>query len=217
MTVSEKELIDVEARLAKRIDDLEKIAALDSELAAVKTELTNLIATTRAAIEDEQRQAIVSTQNSAKEAASAAKDAAASMVAQLRNEITDGSIVAEKAAMLRARDNNHWLRFERTTSRNDDHFSMYRTDGARYHHISVPWSEGLWVSDEFHWHQGENHVRMYPSSQCFAFLTKVTGRFEGGGEAVEIYAKDGFWYLGGGSAQIGVAAVARCVSTVRLE
>ncbi len=72
----------------------------------------------------------------------------------------------------------------------------------------------VWYSGEYAWSQGQGHVRMGHSSKCVAFLTFVQGKFEGGGEYVMVYvANDGYWYLGGASAQSGVSARARCIGT----
>ena len=59
----------------------------------------------------------------------------------------------------------------------------------------------------FHWEQGQSAVKLIKSTEGFCFLTKVTGRFEGGGEAVRLWINaDGYWYLGGDSHQQGVSA-----------
>ncbi|BAY25173.1 hypothetical protein NIES2100_49790 [Calothrix sp. NIES-2100] len=70
-------------------------------------------------------------------------------------------------------------------------------------------------SQEFSWTQGQVPVKMYHSNECFCFITSVRGKFEGAGEVVHTYiGNDGFWYLGGSSAQSGVSACARCVGKV---
>jgi len=46
----------------------------------------------------------------------------------------------------------------------------------------------------------------------FCFLTRVTGKFEGGGEFVEVVRKaDGWWHLRGKSHQVGVGGSAICM------
>lgn len=72
-------------------------------------------------------------------------------------------------------------------------------------------TEGLVVSSEFHWSQGSAPVPMGPASDRVCFLTRVTGRFAGGGETVHAYINGNSWYLGGTSYQVNVAATARCV------
>jgi hypothetical protein len=44
------------------------------------------------------------------------------------------------------------------------------------------------------------------------FLTRISGKFMGGGERVHAYVSGGSWYLGGNSQQHGVSARARCVN-----
>ena len=57
------------------------------------------------------------------------------------------------------------------------------------------------------WHQGEPPVKLIRKDEGFCALTGVTGRFEGDGEQVRVYiGDDDYWYLGGQSAQKGVAA-----------
>ena len=69
----------------------------------------------------------------------------------------------------------------------------------------------LWYSNEYNWCQGGSEVRMIHKDKGFCFLTYVSGHFEGGGEAVWVYIKDDYWYLGGQSLQQSVCAKARCV------
>lgn len=66
------------------------------------------------------------------------------------------------------------------------------------------------VPQEFKWEQGKPEVEMIGMNEGFCSLVYVTGRFEGGGEAVSIDVKGNSWYLGGKSNQAGVAARARC-------
>lgn len=75
-------------------------------------------------------------------------------------------------------------------------------------------SQEIWdVSNEYEWHQdqGKEHVVDLESSPCF--LTKVSGKFMGGGELVtidysSIYSR---FTLGGKSGQKSVQAGARCI------
>lgn len=65
---------------------------------------------------------------------------------------------------------------------------------------------------QYTWHQGQPHTRMCHSSEGIAVLSAVQGKFEGGGEMVNVYRNDndGYWYLGGRSGQSGVYAEALC-------
>jgi hypothetical protein len=62
----------------------------------------------------------------------------------------------------------------------------------------------------FSWWQGQPWTRMTSTQNSVCMLTNVGGRFRGYGEQVFIYPQDGYWYLGGYSAQEGVRASGRC-------
>ena len=66
-------------------------------------------------------------------------------------------------------------------------------------------------SEEFTWTQGAPAVPLGSSTGQACFLTRVTGKFEGGGEQVRTFVQNGQWFLSGQSAQEGVAASARCI------
>lgn len=55
-------------------------------------------------------------------------------------------------------------------------------------------------------------MQLWPTTEGFCFLTEVSGKFRGLGEAVMLDVRDGHWWLGGRSLQIDVRAVARCVT-----
>jgi hypothetical protein len=67
------------------------------------------------------------------------------------------------------------------------------------------------ASEEFAWSTGKPPVKMWPSATSVAFLTFITGAFNGFGENVEIVDKDGFWWLRGQAGSGTVAARARCI------
>lgn len=69
----------------------------------------------------------------------------------------------------------------------------------------------LAAGGEAHWTQGETPAYLGPSGDRTCFLTRMTGRFKGGGEVVRTYESGGAWFLGGSSLQAGVAASARCL------
>jgi hypothetical protein len=78
----------------------------------------------------------------------------------------------------------------------------------------IPVGGENWYSQEFSWRQGQAPVHLGPASNGrTCFLTRMTGRFYGGGEVVHTYISGDSWYLGGSSAQIEVGASARCVVT----
>ena len=60
----------------------------------------------------------------------------------------------------------------------------------------------------FRWRNGEPPVRMLRTSEGHCFLSGLSGSFEGGGEGVEIYAEEGWWWLHGHSKQRYLEATA---------
>jgi hypothetical protein len=72
---------------------------------------------------------------------------------------------------------------------------------------------GAYFSEESSWEQGQLFdTNLGSSSGRACFFTRISGKFEGASESVEIYEFLGAWYLGGSSSQRDVAASARCVS-----
>lgn len=68
----------------------------------------------------------------------------------------------------------------------------------------------------YEWKQGEAKKRLISASPAEAdggicFLSRVSGRFEGSGESVDIWVADGAWWLSGGSKQSGVTSAAHCL------
>ncbi len=63
------------------------------------------------------------------------------------------------------------------------------------------------------WQQGAGPTLLASSANYLCWLTRVTGRFDGGGESVQVYQSGGYWYLGGSSEQVGVAGAAMSPST----
>lgn len=67
---------------------------------------------------------------------------------------------------------------------------------------------------EYSWGQGQLPVKMADAYTYSCFLTRMKGKFMGGGEQVEIIrdiSQTGRWTLGGKSSQSSVAAGARCI------
>ena len=130
MAIDQQTIIELEKRLMEEIDTLrEEKNSLAEELKTVKLALEKSIAnetSTRVkelsaantAIQD----AISSTQQSTQ---------------QLKSDIENGNVIAQKALMLRARNNNHWMKFKETDSNGNDFFSMFRTDGNWFDRIKV--------------------------------------------------------------------------------
>lgn len=62
----------------------------------------------------------------------------------------------------------------------------------------------------YSWKQGEDEKPMIRTDEGFCYLTRIQGKFEGYGEVVSVHVKGDYWYLGGKSKQLHVAAEARC-------
>ena len=65
-------------------------------------------------------------------------------------------------------------------------------------------------SGTFEWKNGEAEVQMISVTEGICYLVAVSGRFQGYGEEVSIYAKGDFWFLGGKSVPTQLSARARC-------
>ena len=100
---------------------------------------------------DEQIQQLKEELNKTKNELTATKKALESQIratiASLKNEIETGSIIAQKAAMLQARDENHWMRFHRVDSSNHDLFELWRLDNKWFSTIRVQASAHLLVGN----------------------------------------------------------------------
>ncbi len=134
MPTIEQELINLEIRLKAEIDTLreeknrliEDLNNQTEQLAMVKLALEKSIA-------DE-----TSTRVKEIEAANTAIQGAISSSTKLKSDIKNGNIIAQKAVMLQARNNKHWMKFKETVHGNDDFFSLIRTtDGKWFNNIKV--------------------------------------------------------------------------------
>jgi hypothetical protein len=63
----------------------------------------------------------------------------------------------------------------------------------------------------YYWTQGQAPVLMSNANQWMCGLTKVAGRFNGGGERVNAFVSGSWRYLGGSSHQKGVSSAAYCL------
>lgn len=63
----------------------------------------------------------------------------------------------------------------------------------------------------FTWKQGQQAQPMASSNTSVCGLSKMQGKFEGGGERVAAYVSGNSWSLGGSSAQVDVATAAYCL------
>ena len=53
----------------------------------------------------------------------------------------------------------------------------------------------LGVFENFGWSGGGSDVRMIPANEGFCYLVRFAGQFAGNGEGIDIFERDGFWYL----------------------
>lgn len=97
------------------------------------------------------------TANTALTKANTAEQLINTKVDSLRSDIQNGSTVAKKALMLRARDNNHWLRFRRVDPSNHDVFELWSMqDDQWFSTIRVQAADVLLARSEEYWmkHKG---------------------------------------------------------------
>jgi hypothetical protein len=118
----------------------EKVQELDTKIAqfeAKSAQLDDLSAAVQKA-----QQTAEAAQNSANNAQNTGNQAI-SAIGSLQQGIQNGSIIAQKAVvsqkalMLRARNDNHWLRCNGTDSANHDCFGLWTTDNKWYNLIRV--------------------------------------------------------------------------------
>lgn len=67
----------------------------------------------------------------------------------------------------------------------------------------------------YQWKPGDKPVRMLSVREGFCYLSKMEGAFQAAGESVQVYIKDGFWWLGGRSNQASVKVEAIAVRLPR--
>lgn len=79
---------------------------------------------------------------------------------------------------------------------------------ARCLHLNA----GSTYTPEVGWSQGQPGSFMAPEAGNACFLTRMTGKFRGGGEALRISPINGGWVMGGSSHQVAVGGGGRCVS-----
>src|ERR1700743_2251578 len=59
--------------------------------------------------------------------------------------------------------------------------------------------------------QGSSPTQLLPWGSNYCYLTRVSGRYAGAGEHVQVFTdSSGFWNVGGGSQQHDVPASANC-------
>ena len=61
------------------------------------------------------------------------------------------------------------------------------------------------------WKAGQAPIKLVRADEGFAFLSGVGGAYDGDGEGVSVYVKNGDWYIGGKSMQVSLWAKAMVV------
>jgi hypothetical protein len=64
---------------------------------------------------------------------------------------------------------------------------------------------------QVNWHYGDPAKKLMRAAEGICFLSGIGGNLEGGGEAISIVIRDGWWVLEGKSAQESLWATATCV------
>ncbi|MGA9380591.1 MAG: hypothetical protein WBV73_17645 [Phormidium sp.] len=128
-------------------------ASLKSELRSAQAEIQNLKAELQATNERLENLVTKSkkTTDSVKKAQETA-DSAISEIGLLKTGIENGSIIAQKALMLRGKDDYHWMKFKKLDSVNHHCFQVWKSDDNTWHNdIRVKASTFLRARDDNHW------------------------------------------------------------------
>ncbi|AZZ96950.1 MULTISPECIES: hypothetical protein [Pseudoalteromonas] len=64
------------------------------------------------------------------------------------------------------------------------------------------------------WNQGESQKILASAKTHVCYLTKISGKFKGSGEAVQVVQNGGYWILSGKSQQHSVTATATCTTKI---
>lgn len=112
-----------------------ELKSTKQELEATKADLKN----TKQDIED----SVKKTQKQA--------DSAISKISSLKDGIENGSIVAQKALMLRGKDDRNWIRFRQLDSVNHHCLQVWRIDDTWHDDIRVKAASLLQARDDKHW------------------------------------------------------------------
>jgi hypothetical protein len=133
---------------------------------------------------------------------------------ELRAGIENGSIIAQKALMLQARDYSHWMRWKEVDSQNREIFEMWRADTNTWTpRITTNSTQTIAYSEPFSWSTSDNTpVKMWHSSRSIPFIMAFAGNFRGFDDNVNItIGRDGYWYLGGTAGKGFFSVTARCI------
>ncbi len=141
-------------------EDMAILDALNGKLDELNTKIAQFEAkSTQLDVLSTAIQVAQATANAAQTAANTAQgtaNQAVSGVSSLQSGIQNGSVVAQRALMLRARDDNHWLRFNKVDKSGNDVFRLWRIDDQWFSTIRVQAADQLLARNDEHWmkHKG---------------------------------------------------------------
>jgi hypothetical protein len=72
-------------------------------------------------------------------------------IKDIKKGIESGSIVAQKALMLKGKDNEHWIKFRKLDGANHHCLQVWRNDNTWHDDIKVKSAIFLQASDDKHW------------------------------------------------------------------
>lgn len=122
-------------------DDMTPLTALETRIKQLEDEIGSF--RSKSAQLDDLSTAVQKSQQTAEAAQSTANNAqntansGLSELSSLQSGIQDGSIIAAKAVMLRARNDDHWMRHKGVDKENQDCFGLWRTDNTWFNLIQV--------------------------------------------------------------------------------
>lgn len=117
-------LTALETRIKQLEDEIESFRSKSTQLDDLSTAVQKAQQTADAA-----QSAAINAQNTA--------NSSLSGLSSLQSGIQDGSVIAAKAVMLRARNDNHWMRHKGVDSQNQDCYGLWRTDDRWFNLIQV--------------------------------------------------------------------------------
>ena len=124
-----QQISDLDGKVEATVQGLrDQLKQLQAELTHLQDALTQTKTALSDAIKEAKTAAIKDAEDKAKAAAvTTAADIKAAVTA-LQKNIEKGTVIAQKAEMLKARDGSHWMRFREVNGANQDTFMLWRTD-----------------------------------------------------------------------------------------
>lgn len=94
-----------------------------------------------------------------------------SEIKSVKSGIENGEIVAQKALMLRGKDDLHWMNFHMVDSVNHHWFQIWRSDNTWHDNIRIKAARFLRARDDTHW-MGFNYTKEARSVEYDNFLVR---------------------------------------------